>query len=332
MKRELSARGRALWMVLGCLIALVVVAACGRGERASATTHDSRGHTRIAVVTHGQASDPFWSVVKNGIDQAAKDMGVAVTYQAPQAFDMVAMSRLIDAEVARKPDGLIVSVPDPSALSRSLEAAKDAGIPILTINAGGEEARKMGALLHIGQSEYDAGKAGGERMASAGVRHAICVNHEVGNVSEDERCRGFLDALAKAGGKGRVLAVNQASPTDIQQKIMAAMGPDVDGVFTLGPVGARSALAAVQQANRAGTATIATFDLSPDILAAVRDGQISFAIDQQQYLQGYLPIVLLEQYVRHGVLPAAEAIPTGPSFVTRENAAAVIDASKKGIR
>ncbi|MDI1452073.1 sugar ABC transporter substrate-binding protein [Polyangium sp. 6x1] len=331
MKRELSARRRASWMVLACFIALFAVA-CGRGERASATTRDSSAASRFAVVTHGQASDPFWSVVKNGIDQAAKDMGVKVTYQAPQTFDMVAMSRLIDAEVARKPNGLIVSVPDPSALARSLEAARDAGIPVITINAGGDEARKMGALLHVGQSEYDAGKAGGERMANEGVRHAICVNHEVGNVSQDERCRGFLDALEKAGGKGRVLAVNATSPTDTQQKIMAALAPDVDGIFTLGPPGVHAALAGLRQANRLGTIKVATFDLSPDVLAAVRDGQISFAIDQQQYLQGYLSVVLLEQYTRHGMLPAAESIPTGPSFVTRENAAAVIDASKKGIR
>ncbi|MRG90437.1 sugar ABC transporter substrate-binding protein [Polyangium spumosum] len=322
---------RALWVVLGCLLALLAVS-CGRGERASATTRDSKREARFAVVTHGQASDPFWSVVKNGIDRAAKDMGAKVTYQAPQTFDMVAMSRLIDAEVARRPDGLIVSVPDPSALARSLLAARDAGIPVLTINAGGDEAREMGALLHVGQSEYDAGKAGGERMASAGVRRAICVNHEVGNISQDERCRGFLDALTKAGGTGRVLAVNATSPTDTQQKILAAATPEVDGIFTLGPPGVHPALAGLSQSGRLGQVKVATFDLSPDVLAAIRDGKILFAIDQQQYLQGYLSIVLLDQYVRNGLLPAAEAIPTGPSFVTKENAAAVIDASKKGIR
>ncbi len=322
-------------MVLACLLALHALAAtaCGRGERAGATTHgDERVRTRIAVVTHGQASDPFWSVVKNGIDRAAEDMGVTVTYQAPQTFDMVTMSRLIDAEVARKPDGLILSIPDAGALSRSIRAAVAAGIPVITINAGGDVSRDLGALLHIGQTEYDAGKAGGERMAGAGVRHAICVNHEVGNTSLDERCRGFLDALEKAGGKGRVLAVTASSPTDMQQKIMAALTPDMDGIFTLGPLGARAALAGLQQSNRLGATELATFDLSPEVLAAVRDGQMTFAIDQQQYLQGYLPIVLLKQYVHHGLLPAVASLPTGPSFVTRENAAAVIDASKKGIR
>jgi simple sugar transport system substrate-binding protein len=328
MRGESSARRRAPWIVLGCLVALLA-AACGRGGRASAA---SRKDVEIAVVTHGQASDPFWSVVKNGVDRAAEDMGVRVTYRAPQTFDMVTMSRLIDAEVARKPDGLVVSIPDPGALARSIRAARDAGIPIVSINAGGERARDLGAMLHVGQAEYDAGRAGGQRMAEAGVRRAICVNHEVGNASLDERCRGFLDALRERGGSGRVLAVTAASPTDMQQKIMAAVTPEVDGIFTLGPPGARAALSGIQASNRAGAIAIATFDLSPEVLAAVRDGQVAFAIDQQQYLQGYLPVVLLAQRARHGVMPAAEAIPTGPSFVTRENAAAVIDASKKGLR
>jgi simple sugar transport system substrate-binding protein len=118
----------------------------------------------------------------------------------------------------------------------------------------------------------------------------------------------------------------------MQQKILASVTPDLDGIFTLGPPSARAAIAAMQAANWPPKVKLATFDLSPEVLASVRDGQLAFAIDQQQYLQGYLPIVLLTQYVRHGLMPAAGAIPTGPSFVTRENAAAVIDASKKGIR
>jgi len=330
MKKESSLRGRAAVVILACLLALFI-AACGKGERASAATRGQDGaHLRLAVVTHGQASDPFWSVVKNGIDQAARDMGATVTYQAPQVFDMVAMSRLIDAEVARKPDGLIVSVPDKAALSRSIRAAVDAGIPVITINAGGEASRELGALLHVGQNEYDAGKAGGERMVAAGVRHAICVNHEVGNVSEDERCRGFIDALEKASGSGRVLAVTASNPTDVRQKVAAALTPEIDGVFALGPPGANPALAALQGAEE--KVKLATFDLSPEVLAAITGGKILFAIDQQQYLQGYLPVVLLSQYARHGLMPPITALPTGPSFVTRENAAAVIDGTKKGIR
>src|SRR5689334_18122993 len=97
-------------------VATLVLAGCGTDTAATATpagsgstggqTGGARSSIHISVVTHGQASDPFWSVVKNGVDQAAKDMGVTVTYQAPDKFDMVAMSQLIDAAVATKPDGL----------------------------------------------------------------------------------------------------------------------------------------------------------------------------------------------------------------------------------
>src|SRR6478672_13684262 len=113
-----------------------------------------RSDLRFVVVTHGQASDPFWSVVKNGVDQAAKDMGVNVQDQAPDKFDMVAMSSLIDAAVATKPDGLVVSIPDAAALSPSIKKAIAAGIPVISINSGSDVAKSLGILTHIGQTEY----------------------------------------------------------------------------------------------------------------------------------------------------------------------------------
>jgi len=156
---------------------------------------------RFVVVVHGQASDPFWSVVKKGVDAAGKDLGVNVEYQSPGTFDMVAMSQLIDAAVASKPDGLVVSIPDAAALGPAIRRAVDAGIPVISINSGSDVAKGLGVMTHIGQTEYEAGQGGGERMASAGVKHAICVNQEVGNVALDQRCQGFTDAMTAAGGK-----------------------------------------------------------------------------------------------------------------------------------
>jgi simple sugar transport system substrate-binding protein len=294
----------------------------------------SRSSIHIAVVSHGQASDPFWSVVKNGVDQAAKDMGVNVQYQAPDKFDMVAMSQLIDAAVATKPDGLVVSVPDANALTPSITKAIQAGIPVITINSGSDVSKKLGALTHIGQTEYEAGLGGGEKMAAAGVKSALCVNQEVGNAGLDARCKGFTDAMTKAGAKVEVLAVDLANPTDSQQRIQAALQskPDVDGVLTLGPTGATPALAALKAANAMGKVKLATFDLSPDVLQAINNGDVLFAIDQQQYLQGYLPIVLLTLYKTNLNTIANEVLMTGPGFVTKDNASRVIDLSKAGTR
>jgi simple sugar transport system substrate-binding protein len=327
--------------LIGCM-ALVFAAACSKSEPAkpaqpastpaAAAESAPRNNIRIAVVTHGQASDTFWSVVKNGVDHAAKDQGVTVTYNAPQTFDMVAMSRLIDAEVAKKPDGLVVSIPDAEALSRSIKAAVDAGIPVISINSGSDVYKQLGLLMHVGQTEYEAGFGGGEKMAAAGVKNALCVNHEVGNAAQDLRCKGFLDAINKVGGTGKVLAVNAADPTDSEQKINAALGGGIDGILTLGPLGSGPALNALKKTENLGKVKLGTFDLTPDVLAGIRDGQLEFAIDQQQYLQGYLPIVLLSQYKQYGVLPAGGILPTGPGFVTKNTAARVIELSQKGIR
>src|SRR6185295_15661444 len=142
--------------------------------------------------------------------------------------------------------------PDAAALSKSIKAAVDAKIPVISINSGSDVYKSLGVLLHIGQTEYEAGVGGGEKMAAAGVKNALCVNHEVGNAALDLRCKGFLDVLTKAGGTGKVLAVNATDPTDTQQKITAAMGEGTDGILTLGPPGAAPALAALKKSGKIG--------------------------------------------------------------------------------
>lgn len=293
-----------------------------------------RGDVRVVFVTHGQSADPFWSVVANGARDAGRDMGVRVQYQAPGRFDMVEMSNLIRSTTAARPHGLVVSIPDPAALADAIRAATAAGIPVISINSGADAYRELGVLAHVGQTEYEAGFAGGERLAAAGVRHALCINHEVGNAAQDQRCRGLADALAAGGGRATVLGVNLADPDDAQQRIAGALRTDtsIDGMLALGPAGADPALAAVR-ATRAEGLAFGTFDLTPRVLEAVRDGEMLFAIDQQQYLQGYLPVIMLVKHLETRTLPGGgEIIRTGPGFVTRDDAAAVIELTARGIR
>jgi simple sugar transport system substrate-binding protein len=295
---------------------------------------DDRSGIHIVVVSHGQASDPFWSVVQKGVAQAGTDMRVDVQYQAPTTFDMVAMSQLIDAAVASKPNGLVVSIPDPDALSASIKKAIDAGIPVISMNSGSDVAKELGVMVHVGQTEYEAGVGGGERMAAAGSKKALCINQEVGNAALDLRCKGFDDAMKAAGATTEVIAVDLADPTGSQQRIEAtlASNADVDGILTLGPTGAAPALAALRAANKLSSIKLATFDLSPEVLEAVQAGEMLFAIDQQQYLQGYLPVVLLTLYATNLNTIANDVLMTGPGFVTADNAARVIDLAAAGTR
>ena len=326
-----------LFSFLSALVLLFVLAACGSTTNPNPSSSNSSGTSRnltFYVITHGQASDPFWSVVKRGVDQAAKDMGVKVIYEAPPTFDMVAMSRLIDAAVATKPDGLVVSIPDANALGPSIKAAVAAGIPVISINSGSDVAKSLGVLVHIGQTEELAGQRGGEKMGAAGVKNALCVNQEVGNAALELRCKGFTEGLAETGGKVKEIGVNLNNPTQTQQTIEAALqhDPTIDGILTLGPTGASPAIKALQDLNKLGSIKLATFDLSKDVLTAIKAGQMLFAIDQQQYEQGYLPIVLLTLYKTNLNTIANDVLLTGPGFVTSDNVNQVIQLTAQGTR
>ena len=201
------------------IIKLTIAAAAAIAAVGGAATTVSAQTPHIIVVSHGQANDPFWSVVKNGVVAAAKETGVTVDYRAPETFDMVAMSQLIDAAVNQKPDGLVVSIPDASALSPSIKKAVAAGIPVISMNSGSDVSKSLGALLHVGQDEETAGKAAGEKLKEMGGKVALCVNQEVGNVALDLRCKGFTEGF---GGKVTVLPVSN-EPAEARAKVKAAL-------------------------------------------------------------------------------------------------------------
>jgi simple sugar transport system substrate-binding protein len=314
------------------LLSVALIGVTGLGTRAVGQESTDRSSLRFVVVTHGQASDPYWSVVQNGVKQAAEDMGVQVEYQAPATFDMVAMAQLIDAAVASQPDGMAISIPDADALGDSIRAGVAAGIPMVSLDSGSDVAAQLGMLTHVGQTEYEAGLGAGQRMGEAGITTALCINQEVGNVALDLRCEGFTDGLAETGGTVEVLQVNLNNPDEAQSRIEAALSanPAIDGILTLGPTGASPALAALKESG--SEIPLATFDLSPEVLDAIVEGDILFAIDSQQYLQGYLPIVLLTLYATNLNTIANPVLMTGPGFVTAENAAEVIELAAAGTR
>lgn len=324
------------WAALLAVMALLG-AACGDDDGAEGDGNGDGGVAqrdyRFVVVTHGQASDPFWSVAANGVSAAEEDMGVTVEYQAPETFDMVAMSELIDAAVASEPDGLVVSIPDADALGDSIQAAVDAGIPVISMNSGSDDFADLGVLTHVGQTEFEAGLIAGQNFAEEGVQNPVCINQEVGNVALDQRCEGFFEGL---GVQGEVIPVDLNDPQGATETITGALqGGDIDGILTLGPTGAEPTLEALDQGGQLGEIAFATFDLSPRVLEEIDGGNMLFAIDQAQYLQGYLPVVFLTKYLETGALPLGSVdrvVLTGPQIVTQEQAADVIQFSEDGLR
>ncbi len=288
---------------------------------------------RIVFVTHASATSAFWSTVKKGVDDGAKLMGAEVQYLSPQVFDVVAMAQLIDAAIATNPDGLVVSIPDADALGDAIRAAVAAGIPVISMDSGEEVSKELGALFHMGINEYQSGLEAGQRMKAAGLSVGACVNMEIGNVALDLRCEGFQKGL---GGDSVVIATS-ADPTEIRNGVEAYLGqkPKVDAVLVCCAEAFDPALEALKgiaesDPNRKKI-QIGSFDLSPTLLQAIDKGEAMFAIDAQQYLTGYLPVVFLAMHHKYGMIPVTNVM-TGPLFVMQNTAANVIDMAKKGYR
>lgn len=322
--------------ILLALVGAFLLAGCG-GDDGNASgqgggsdaANVAREDINIIYVLPATAADPFFSRIQNGIDQAAEDMGVEVDFRAPETFDMVEMGRLIEAATASEPDGLVVSIADEDALEDPIRQAVDAGIPVVAINSGREVYKDLGILSYVGQLEYEAGVEAGERMANEGVDNAVCINQDVGVYTLEQRCEGFAEGL---GGQVETVAVDTTDPSGARSRVQnyVRQNEDINGMMGLGSTAGEAAIdAAAALGDR--DIQIATFDLSPAILRAIRDGDMLFTVDQQQYLQGYLPVVMLTLYNQYGTMPQNE-VQTGPAFVTQENAEEVLDLSEADIR
>jgi|HigsolmetaAR202D_1030399.scaffolds.fasta_scaffold03768_10 simple sugar transport system substrate-binding protein len=287
------------------------------------------GPVRIAFVTHGQASSPFWAVVRNGAEVAARQLDVRLDYRAPDVYGLERMTELISQAVATRPDGLVVSVPE-QGIAPAIRRAVRSGIPVVTINSGGDMFRSLGSLAHVGQPEERAGLLAGRRMARAGVRRALCVIQQPENVGLQARCRGLARAMREAGGRSTMVEIDDLDPASVRVIAEAVRSRRADGVLALNATGGLLARRAL--ADRPGV-LLGVFDLSPDVLRAVRAGDIEFAIDQQAFLQGYVPVQMLTHLARYGLFAARGGLfPTGPEFVTKDQAQRVLELSARSIR
>jgi simple sugar transport system substrate-binding protein len=272
---------------------------------------------RFVLVSHAPDSDSWWNTIKNAIREAGEHVGATVEYRNPPSGDLADMARIIEQATASNPDGIITTIADYDVLRGPITKAIKKGIPVITINSGThEQSRNLGALMHVGQPEYDAGYGAGLKAKEAGVTKFLCVNHFFTNPVSVERCQGFADAMGV--DLGDQMIDSGIDPAGIQSKVEAYMraNPETNGILTLGPTSAHPTLRALKKIDR--DVYFATFDLSGEIAKGIKDGVIAFGIDQQPYLQGYVPVVVLALYNRYGVLPGNN-INSGPGFVTKDS-------------
>jgi simple sugar transport system substrate-binding protein len=278
------------------------------------------GHETLSyvLVSHAPDSDSWWNTIKNGIALAGEQMGVEVEYRNPPTGDLADMARIIEQAAASGPNGIITTLSDYDVLKGPIMDAVASGIDVIIMNSGTPaQAREVGALMYVGQPEYDAGFAAGLRAKGDGVGSFLCVNHYISSPSSTERCQGFADGLGVE--LGNQMIDSGQDPSEIKNRVLAYLNsnPETDAILTLGPTSADPTLLALQENGMAGDIYFGTFDLGTDIVQGIKDGVINWGIDQQPFLQAYLPVVVMANYHRYGVLPGNN-INSGPGFVTKD--------------
>lgn len=307
---------------MNAFLKTMAVTAVAAAALFSGTTAQAEGE-RYVLVSHAPDSDSWWNTIRNALALAGDQMGVEVEYRNPPTGDIADMARIIEQAAASGPDGIITTLADYDVLKEPIQSAVDSGVDVIIMNSGTpEQAREIGALMYVGQPEYDAGFAAGLRAKGDGIGSFLCVNHVISNPIVAERCQGFADGLGVDLGDSMIDAGQD--PAEIQNRVMAYLNanPETEAVLTLGPTSADPTILALEQLGLAGDIYFGTFDLGENIVQGIRDGIIQWGIDQQPFLQAYLPVVVLANYHRYGVLPGNN-INSGPGFITADGLAQV---------
>jgi simple sugar transport system substrate-binding protein len=325
------------WVAIVGVIASLA-AACtggggGGGDSGGTTGGGSDGVSqrdyKISMVIHSDPSGTYWGVVKKGAEDAARDLGISFDIQGSD--DPAKQADLVEAAIASGADGIAVTFAAPDAMAGPVGDAVAAGIPVVGLDSGINDWKAAGAIGFVGQDEYIAGRGVGERLNDEGLSKVICAIHEAANVALDDRCRGIEDTFE---GEVVRLQIEFNDPVGSQATIKDALeaDPDIDGIVLLNPdMATESALPAVEEVGR--DVKVATFDLGPDVLTALEEGRMLFAVDAQPYLQGYLAVLMLVLNLENlNTIGGGQPVLTGPGFVTAENAATVADLVQAGTR
>jgi len=298
------------------------------GAPASGAPNTAGTNLTFAMITHEQAGDTFWDKIRAGAEDAAKAHGITLNYSnnenGPEQATLV--QNAIDSKVS----GIAVTLSNADAVIPVTQKAVAAGIPVVAFNQGITDYKKAGAKMYFGSDETLAGKTIGVKLTQEDASgKTLCVIQAQGSVALEARCAGVKSGY----GNTENLQVNGADLPSVQQTIQAKLAED-KSITNIVALGAPIATAALQAQQSAGsTARVVTFDMSPDVAQAIKDGKIEFAIDQQPYVQGYQSVTMLWMNITNGNdLGGGGPVLTGPSIVDKTNIDQILPYTKNNRR
>jgi simple sugar transport system substrate-binding protein len=302
-----------------------------------ATAQDGARKEKIIMVS-GPLFLGFFSALKLGADQAAKDLGIDFQYVTVSGPDNPGpdTARLLQVAATQNPDAIATGDFFPDAQDPVLRDILAKGIPLVIHNSGRAFAEEND-ITFLGNDPTQDGLGLGKRQASEGVKHGLCVIHAAGPNLE-ETCRAYAEALTAAGAKATNLNVtltDATNPNAFVQAVIGALRADstIDGIVALDSQQGIQVAQAVEEAGLSGKVNVGTLVVSTGALNLVKDGKLNFVVDVQPYLQGYYSVLVATQIVRYGMRPLG-MISTAPLFVDQSNVDQVLkmNAETQGAR
>ena len=336
--KELSIMNRHIKSLLSIVVVMTLV--IGVFGFASTPVAKAEEKYTFYIVSHGGAIDPFWAVVMKGMKDAKKLLPIKATYFGPEVASISELVNLLNSAIAAKPDGIAATITDPTAVEEPLRRAIKQGIPVIAINVADMRPKdqQIPYMFYIGQNEYLGGVQAGERILGETKLTGITISRgdvgiqEAGHVGLEARAKGFADALGKAGIEVDKLDITPRPEVGFEiLRGYFTKHPETNALLTVGPQGTLPAVQLIREKGWANKILHATFDLDPVTLAAIREGITLFAIDQQQYMQGFLPMVYLYLYNEFGLVPGGDVL-TGPGFVDKTNVELIAELIEQGYR
>ena len=321
------------------LAASALLAACTNdddksGDAAAAGAGDfpETPRWRFVFINH-VTTNPFFTPTQYGAQDACALLNCEFQFTGSKDSNVAEMVNATNTAISAKADGIAVAVVDKDAFRGPVDQALDAGIPVVSYNAdGARDDKGTNRLAYIGQGLYESGFALGQRALDAGLESGEVVGFIAtpGALNIQPRIDGASDAIKQSGKSLKFTPVGTNADVTRGLSIIDAYAqghPDLAGMLAVDAGSTQSIGQVVQKYSMRdkGLKVAGGFDLVPETLAAINGGSLDFTIDQQPYLQGFLPVLYLYLYKLSGGLMFPSETNTGLLFVTKDNVKPYLD-------
>ncbi|WP_297087115.1 substrate-binding domain-containing protein [uncultured Draconibacterium sp.] len=263
--------------------------------------------------------EDFFKPLKKGMAEAAELMNVECSFTGTEDVDAEAQAAMVTHAVKNGVDGIALNIIDPIAFDKVVEDAIAAGVPVVAFNVDDNKTPNA-RLSRVCQNLFVAGEELGKKVADKIPENStvILTMHSEGISALEDRRDGIKKALQHKNIKW-IEPITGIFGEESALVIADALkeNPDAKAILCTGLADTEGAGIAIEKEDETKNLVAAGFDLSPTVLHHIKKGHLAFTIDQQPYMQGFLPVVQLTHYIRFGIVPSNNEI--GASFVDKNN-------------